>query len=453
VPNDHSTQIRRERLAGLILIATSGAALLTANSPLSHAYHDLIHLELGPVLPKVGPLTVHSLVADGLMAIFFLLVGMEVKREFIEGKLSSKQARRLPILAAVAGMAVPAIVYLAVIGLDPRWMHGWAIPTATDIAFAIAVLAILGTHAPPSIKVLLVSVAVVDDVGAVVVIAIAYTDSVNALALGAAAAQVGLMALMNMMGVRRSWPYLVAFAALWWLVLSSGIHATIAGVLAALTIPLGARESHSTLEHLEHRIHPWVMFAIVPLFGFVSAGVHIPGFAPLLQPLPMAVMLGLFLGKQLGVFAAIRIGDALGVCCRPENASWPQIYGASVLCGIGFTMSLFVGSIAFPDQAESVDAAKIGTIAGSLMSAVVGWAVLRATSPVPWIDDRVEQSLRLFGFGHSEEPRKEATHSAEDCGCPQHLTSAPRADRPGKLRSVSSEPSLAPLPSNNPADR
>jgi NhaA family Na+:H+ antiporter len=229
-------------------------------------------------------------------------------------------------------------------------VHGWAIPTATDIAFAIAVLAILGTHSPPSIKVLLVSVAVVDDVGAVAIIAIAYTESVNTLALGAAAALVALLALVNMMGVKRSWPYLLGFAGLWWLVLSSGIHATIAGVLAAMTIPLGPREAQSTLEHLEHRISPWAMFWIVPLFGFVSAGVHIPGVAPLLQPLPMAVMLALFVGKQLGVFAAIRIGDALGVCCRPQGASWPQIYGVSVLCGIGFTMSLFVGALAFPEH-------------------------------------------------------------------------------------------------------
>ena len=413
--NDVAKQIHQERLAGLILIAAAGAALAAANSPLSHAYHDILHFELGPVLPKVGPLTVHALVSDGLMAIFFLLVGMEVKREFIEGKLSSPLARRLPIIAAVAGMAVPAMVYLAVIGLDPELARGWAIPTATDIAFAIAVLAILGTHAPPSIKVLLVSVAVVDDVGAVAIIALAYTESVNVAALGAAAGLVVLMALLNMMGVRRSRPYLLGFAGLWWLVLASGVHATIAGVLAALTIPLGRAEQHSTLEHLEHKLHPWVMFAIVPLFGFVSAGVHLPFTGLVFEPLPLAVLLGLFVGKQLGVFAAIRIGDAMGVCCRPEHASWPQIYGASVLCGIGFTMSLFIGAIAFPDQPAAVDAAKIGTLAGSLLSAVLGWAVLRASSPVPWVDDEVEASLRLFGFGHEEEPRQAAAEA--DCGC------------------------------------
>jgi NhaA family Na+:H+ antiporter len=417
VANDLSRQIGQERLAGLVLIAASGAALIAANSPLEHAYHDLLHLELGPVLPNVGPLTIHALVADGLMAIFFLLVGMEVKREWIEGKLSSKQARRLPIIAAVAGMAVPALAYLAVIGLDSRWMHGWAIPTATDIAFAVAVLAILGTHAPPSIKLMLVTIAVVDDVGAVAVIALAYTESVDTLALGAAAGLVASMALLNIMGVRRTWPYLVAFAALWWLVLASGVHATIAGVLAALTIPLGPGEEHSTLEHLEHKLHPWAMFAIVPLFGFASAGVHLPLTGMVFEPLPLAVLLGLFVGKQLGVFAAIRIGDALGVCCRPEGASWPQIYGASVLCGIGFTMSLFVGGIAFPDHPEFVDAAKIGTLAGSLLSALLGWAVLRASSPVPWVDDQVQASLRLFGFAHTEPSQGQSDAPAEDCGC------------------------------------
>jgi NhaA family Na+:H+ antiporter len=401
VQNSLSAQIRAERIAGGVLIGAAAVALLAANSPASHYYEKLLHLELGPVLPHIGPLTIHTFVADGLMAVFFLLVGMEVKREFMEGKLSDPLARRLPIIAAVAGMAVPTLVYLTVIGLDPRWLHGWAIPTATDIAFALAVLAILGTHAPPSIKVLLVSVAVVDDVGAVLIIAIAYTEDVNTLALGAAAALVGLLALLNMMGVRRPWPYLVGFALLWLLVVASGVHATIAGVLAAMTIPLGPGEEHSTLEHLEHRLHPWVMFGIVPLFGFVSAGVHLPPIAAVAQPLPLAVLLGLFLGKQLGVFAAIRIGDALGICCRPGGASWQQIYGASILCGIGFTMSFFIGAIAAPDDRQFVDAARVGTLAGTLLSALVGWIVLRASSPVPWIDDDIRASLGLFAFSHS----------------------------------------------------
>jgi NhaA family Na+:H+ antiporter len=420
-----TTQIRRERLAGLALAVTAGAALVAANSPLALLYRDFVHFGFGPALPHIGPLTVHAIVSDGLMAIFFLLVGMEVKREWVEGKLSSVKARRLPIIAAVAGMVVPALVYLAVGGFDPRWAHGWAVPAATDIAFALAVLAILGTHAPPSIKLLLVSVAVVDDVGAIAIIALVYTDHVNTLALGGSAGMLAFMALMNVLGVRRSWPYLLGFAALWWLVLSSGVHATIAGVAAALTIPLGPGEDHSTLEHLEHKLTPWVMLGIVPLFGFVSAGVTFPGLGLLLDPIPLAVMLGLFVGKQLGVFAAIRIGDAFGICCRPEGASWAQIYGASVLCGIGFTMSLFIGAIAFPDHAEYADAAKIGTLAGSLLSALLGWVVLRASSPVPWVDDDMAASLNLFGYAHSEPLLGAANRPEEDCGCPDE-EQAPR---------------------------
>ena len=415
---DLSRQIQLERRAGIVLIAAAVAALAAANSPLEEAYHHLLNFKLGPVLPKVGPLTVHALVSDGLMAVFFLLIGMEVKREFFEGKLANPMTRRLPILAAIAGMAVPALFYLVAVGFDPALARGWAIPTATDIAFAVAVLAILGTHAPPSIKVLLVSIAVVDDVGAVAIIAIFYTESVNTLALGAAAAVVALMAVMSMMGVRRSWPYLAGFAILWWLVLSSGIHATIAGVLAAMAVPLGPGEKHSTLEHLAHKIHPWVMFGIVPLFGFVSAGVHIGGIAPVLDPLPLAVLVGLLIGKQIGVFAAVRIGDWCGICCRPEGASWPQIYGASILCGVGFTMSLFIGTLAFPDQPGLSDAAKIGTFAGSLLAAVLGWAVLRACSPSPWYDDDIRAALKLFSYGHSDPPRGRREAAAEESGCP-----------------------------------
>jgi len=421
-----SKQIYQERLAGLSLIAAAGAAFIAANTSLGSSYHRLLHTGLGPTLPNVGPLTVHALVSDGLMAIFFLVVGMEVKREWREGKLASPQARRLPIIAAVAGMAVPALVFLLVTELDPRWVHGWAIPTATDIAFALAVLAILGTHAPPSIKLMLVTVAVVDDVGAVAVIALAYTERVDTLALGAAAGLVVLMALFNIMGVRRSLPFLLGFAALWWLVLTSGVHPTIAGVLAALTIPLGPGEESSTLEHLEHKIAPWAMLGIVPLFGFVSAGVHLPLTGLIFEPLPLAVFLGLLVGKQLGVFAAIRIGDALGICCRPEGASWPQIYGGAVLCGVGFTMSLFIGNLAFEGDSAMIDAAKIGTLAGSLLSALLGWVVLRATSPIPWVDDQVRASLRLFAFEYEEFPRNRATLSSKrskppaftaDCGC------------------------------------
>lgn len=391
-------QSARERLAGFVLIAAAAAALIAANSPLAVAYHAFLHLKLGVILPRVGELDVHLLVVDGLMAIFFLLVGMEVKREWFEGRLASRDARQLPILAAIAGMVVPALIFMAVAWDQPQIYHGWAVPTATDIAFAIAVLAILGTHAPPSIKILLIAVAIVDDVGAVALIALFYTESLDTTSLAIALGVMAAMGTANMLGVRRASFYLAGFAVLWFFVLKSGIHATIAGVLAAATIPLGPGEKKSTLENLEHDIHPWVMFAIVPLFGFVSAGVEFKGGVnAVLAPLPLAVALGLFLGKQLGVFAAIRLGSKIGICCRPDGASWPQIYGAAILTGVGFTMSLFIAGLAFPDHPEWLDQAKIGVLVGSILSAVIGWMVLRFASPVPFFSGDVDEAERIFG--------------------------------------------------------
>ena len=255
----------RERTAGLLLIAAAAAALVAANSPLAHGYHALLE-------SRIGALSLHFLIADGLMAIFFLLVGLEVKREWYEGRLSTPAERRLPMLAAAAGMAVPALVYFAVIGFDPQLMRGWAIPAATDIAFAIGVLALLGARAPPSLKLLLVTIAIIDDIGAVAIIALAYTESLNPLALGAVALITGAMAAMGLFGVRRLWPFLVGFAALWLAMHESGVHATIAGVVAALTIPLGRGEAHSPLKRLEHVIHPWVMLGVVPLVRLCQRG-------------------------------------------------------------------------------------------------------------------------------------------------------------------------------------
>jgi NhaA family Na+:H+ antiporter len=404
VDQSFEQQGSRERLAGLLLILAAGSALIAVNSPLEPYYHALLHVDLGLTLPRVGALDLHLFVVDGLMAIFFLLIGMEVKREWFEGRLASRQARQLPVLAAIAGMAVPALVYMAVAWGHPEIYHGWAVPTATDIAFAIAVLAILGTHAPPSIKLFLIAVAIVDDVGAVALIALFYTDSLDTTSLAIGLGIMGSMATASMLGVRRSTFYLAGFALLWFFVLKSGVHATIAGVMAAATIPLGRGESQSTLESLEHRLHPWVMMGIVPLFGFVSAGVALThGIGALLQPLPLAVALGLFLGKQIGVFTAIRVGSALGLCCKPDGASWPQIYGAAILTGIGFTMSLFIAGLAFEDPAR-LEAAKLGILSGSLMSALVGWLVLRLASAVPFFDDDVDEAERIFGQKRRADP-------------------------------------------------
>ena len=392
-------QLRLEKAAGLVLVAATAVALVAANSALAGAYRQWLHLEIGPALPVAGRLDLHHWIADGLMAIFFLLVGLEVKREWLDGQLGTPEDRRLPIIAAAGGMLLPALVYLMIAGDDPGLARGWAIPAATDIAFAIAVLAILGRHAPPAIKLLLVAIAIVDDIGAVLIIAFFYSGDLQWLPLAAALLLAGAMAMMGRLGMMRLWPYLAGFAVLWLLVLASGVHATIAGVLAALTVPLGKPGGPSPLRRLEHAIHPWVMFGVVPLFGLASAGVELKGGVEALgQGLPLAILAGLFLGKQVGVFGSIWAADRLGFARRPAGSSWRQLYGASLLCGIGFTMSLFIGALAFPGHPELVDAAKIGTLAGSLLSALAGYAVLRS-SPEPGIDFREdeEEAAELFG--------------------------------------------------------
>lgn len=370
-------QQRLEKWAGLALIAAAAAALIAANGPLADEYQSLLHWKIGPALPRYGQFDLHQWVADGMMAIFFLLVGLEVKREWFEGRLSTPAERRLPIIAAVAGMALPALIFFAVVGADPALARGWAIPAATDIAFAIGVLAILGRHAPPSIKLLLVTIAIVDDIGAVLIIALFYTQGLDVMALAGALVLAGVMTGLGRLGVRSLWPFLSGFVLLWLLVLVSGVHATIAGVLAALTIPLGQGDGPSPLKRLEHAIHPWVMFGVVPIFGVVSAGVVLGGIAELAKPLPLAILAGLFLGKQLGIFGAIWVAVQSGMASRPPATSWRQLYGAAILCGIGFTMSLFIGALAYPGDAALVDQAKLGTLAGSLLSAVVGYVLLR----------------------------------------------------------------------------
>ncbi|MEO5640704.1 MAG: Na+/H+ antiporter NhaA [Sphingomicrobium sp.] len=388
--------LTHDRRAGQLLIAAAVAALVVANSPWSAGWHRLVDTPIGPLLPRVGQLSVHGWIADGAMAIFFLLVGLEVKREWLEGRLARPEARRLPIVAAVAGMAVPALVYLAVTGGAAELRAGWAIPAATDIAFAVGILALLGPRAPPSLKLLLVTIAIVDDIGAVIIIALAYTRGLDVAALGAALAIFGGMAGMSLFGVRRLWPYLVGFALLWTAMLASGIHPTVAGVLAALTIPIRDERGRSPLRRLEHSIHPWVMFAVVPLFGLVSAGVALGGVGELVQPLPLAVALGLFLGKQAGVGGAIWLAVRSGLAPRPAGTTSAQLYGTALLCGIGFTMSLFIGALAFPENADAIDAAKLGTLAGSLLSGIAGYLVLRRAAAEECPPDDEAEARRLF---------------------------------------------------------
>ncbi|MES2095259.1 MAG: Na+/H+ antiporter NhaA [Pseudomonadota bacterium] len=371
-----------EAAGGIVLMAAAALAMIAANSPLADAYFHLLHAETGPILaPKLGPMTVHLWINDALMAVFFLLVGLEIKRELVGGELASAQKRRLPVIAAVAGMAVPALLYLVVTGGAGAVRSGWAIPAATDIAFAIGVLALAGPRVPASLKLFLTTVAIVDDMGAVAIIALFYTHGLALAALGGAAIVVAGMVVLNRIGGTRLWPYLILFAGLWLLVLMSGVHATIAGVVTAMLIPGGGEDEHSPLHRLEHALSPWVAFAIVPLFGFANAGVSLAGtsFATLAQPLVLGIALALFFGKQIGIFAAVRVAVALKVAQPPEGASWRQVYGVALLCGIGFTMSLFIGGLAFPGNEAMVDQVKIGVLLGSIASALAGFAILRTS--------------------------------------------------------------------------
>lgn len=373
-----------EAAGGIVLMVAAALALLIANSPWAESYFHFIHAVTGPELTAaLGPMSVHLWINDGLMAIFFLLVGLEIKREFADGHLARWGDRLLPMIAAAAGMALPAIVYLAVAGGDPGLHRGWAIPAATDIAFAIGVLALLGRHAPASLKLFLTTVAIVDDMGAVAIIALFYTASLNMGALAAAAAIWLVMLAMGRMGVSRLWPYLILAALLWYATLLSGVHATIAGVLAAFAIPLrrtlaAPDAPDSPLHRLEHALAKPVAFGIVPLFGFANAGVAFAGIgvATLLAPLPLGIAMGLFLGKQIGIFGSVWACVKLGLVPRPRDASWRQVYGVALLCGIGFTMSLFIGGLAFTDPAQG-DAVKIGVLMGSMLSALAGYCVLR----------------------------------------------------------------------------
>jgi NhaA family Na+:H+ antiporter len=400
--------LESEAAGGILLIAAAAAALLVANGPFAEAYHHLLNDPIGPELtPKLGPMTLHLWINDGLMALFFLLVGLEIKREFVDGRLSTWEQRRLPFIAATAGMVLPAAIYLGVVGGSAELLSGWAIPAATDIAFAIGVLALLGKRAPTSLKLFLLTVAIVDDMGAVAIIALAYTASVNTLALGAAAAILVIMYMLGKSGVRRLSLYLILAVALWYAVLLSGVHATIAGVLAAATIPIvrtpGAPDSpDSPLHRLEHALAPISAFFIIPVFGFTNAGVSLAGIGidQLFAPLPLGIAAGLLLGKQLGIFGAVWLSVRFGLARQLRGATWLQVYGVSLLCGIGFTMSLFIGALAFPGKPLLIEEAKLGVVAGSLVSAIAGYLVLRFAPRARDCDEEeAEQAAEIAADG------------------------------------------------------
>ena len=366
--------------AGILLILVAAAAMLAANSPFSQEYTNLFYGDL-PWTPIAKLDDLHMWINDGLMAVFFFVVGLEVKREIVSGSLSDPASRRLPMVAALAGMIAPAIVYMLVSG-GGEYTSGWAIPAATDIAFAMGVLGLLGNRVPASLRLFLLTVAIVDDIGAVLVIAVFYTPTIYLGWLGAAAAVLGMLVGLNRARVGVFWPYILLALVLWFCVLNTGVHATIAGVLAALAIPIQRPDGESMLVKLEHGLAPWSAYLIVPVFGFANAGVVLEGLGPdaLLDPLPYAIAAGLVIGKQVGIFATVFIADRTGFAARPANASWPEIWGVSILCGIGFTMSLFIGGLAFPDQPLLIEEAKIGILIGSAISAVLGFVVLRLTT-------------------------------------------------------------------------
>ena len=380
--------LKLESASGILIVAAGLVALIAANSSLSGWYDGLLQVPLKIQLAAFKldkPLLIW--INDLLMAVFFLLIGLELKRQAVMGELSDRARIALPAFAAVGGMAVPAAIYAWINWDDPVGLRGWAIPSATDIAFALGVLSLFGKRVPAGLKVFLMTLAVLDDLGAIAIIALFYTSELSATALAfAGAALVGLL-LLNRAGVVRIAPYLLVGTLLWVCVLKSGVHATLAGVITALFIPARdpAHPDHPPLSTLEHALHPWVAFGILPIFAFANAGVSLAGLSPrdLLLPIPLGIALGLFAGKQVGVFASAWLAVRLGIARLPSGVEFRHVYGASILCGVGFTMSLFIGMLAFEDSGSgaALGIDRLGILVGSLLSALVGYAVLSVVLP------------------------------------------------------------------------
>ena len=375
--------IRLETSGGVVLMIAAIFAMIIANTPLSATY-DLIlgtYIKVGIGNFEIAKPAI-LWINDGLMAIFFFLVGLEIKREVLAGELSSFDKAILPIMAAIGGMAVPGIIFAIVNWGTPENLNGWAIPTATDIAFALGILALIGSRAPIALKIFLLAIAIIDDLGAIVIIAIFYTSelSINALSIS----MIGFAAAiaLNRLGIQRTAPYLLVGIIMWVFVLKSGVHATLAGVLIAFTIPLKAKnEDEALLYKMEHGLHPWVAFLILPVFAFANAGVNFTGIGidDLLQPLTLGIAVGLFLGKQIGIFLATWIGVKSGIARLPENVSWKHVYGVACLTGVGFTMSLFIGSLAFT-TADVMNAVRLGVVLGSVLSGIIGYLLLKSAA-------------------------------------------------------------------------
>ncbi len=377
--------LRLESAAGLILVFAAIFALLLANSPLADVYSRLLGLNLTITVEGFGvskPLLLW--INDGLMAVFFLLVGLELKREIVEGQLSSPDQIVLPALAAIGGLAVPAVIYWMINKDNPQGIDGWAIPTATDIAFALAILSLLGSRVPASLKIFLTTIAIFDDLAAIIIIAVFYSSDLSTASLVAAGAGIAVLFVFNRIGVRSLAAYIIVGIFIWLFVLKSGVHATLAGVVVAAFIPLKSCDDHSPSRHLEHILHPWVAYGVLPIFAFANAGVPFAGVNSeiVFGTVSMGIMLGLVLGKQVGVFGITALVIGLGIARKPQDSNWAMLYGIALLCGVGFTMSLFIGSLAFEHGGFSQGVAlRIGVIGGSVISGFLGWLVLHFSLP------------------------------------------------------------------------
>ena len=377
--------LRLESAGGLILVSASIFALVLANSPLADIYNGVLSLKLTVMVESFGfskPLLLW--INDGLMAVFFLLVGLELKREVVEGQLSSPDQIVLPAMAAIGGLAVPAVIYWMINKNNPQGINGWAIPTATDIAFALAILSLLGSRVPASLKIFLTTIAIFDDLAAIIIIAVFYSADLSTGSLAAAGGGIAMLFILNRMGVRSLAAYLLVGLFIWLFVLKSGVHATLAGIAVAAFIPLKSCDDHSPARHLEHILHPWVAFGVLPIFAFANAGVSFAGVSSnaVYGTVSMGIAAGLFIGKQAGVFGMTALVVGLGLAKKPEGSSWAMLYGIALICGVGFTMSLFIGSLAFEHGGfAQATALRVGVITGSVVSGFCGWLVLHLSLP------------------------------------------------------------------------
>jgi NhaA family Na+:H+ antiporter len=384
--------LKLESASGMVLIAATILALIMANIPAAQAlYASLLDMHLTITLGGVGvdkPLLLW--VNDALMVFFFMLVGLELKREVVEGQLSRPDQVILPVLAAIGGLMVPALIYVWVNQANGDMLNGWAIPTATDIAFALAMLGLMGSRAPLSLKIFLTTIAIVDDLAAIIIIAVFYTSDLSLLSLGLAALGIVVLAVLNRFNVTRLAPYMLTALFIWLCVLKSGVHATLAGVVVAAFIPLRASDDSSPARHLEHTLHPWVAFAVLPIFAFANAGISFHGVSldKFTHGVPLGIILGLFFGKQIGILGMVALARLFRLAELPAGTTWAQVYGVALLCGIGFTMSLFIGTLAFEHgNFDMLNGVKMGVLAGSLLSAAAGLLVLHFALPRKTVGD------------------------------------------------------------------